>query len=122
MPHLICLAPDAVRAQRLGDFLAAALPTVTVEVRVDPGDAPRVSDAASASAAPALAAALDHASAMLAQAERASTLRHALNNPLAALLAESQLLEMDAPTPAQRETAERMVALCRRMIAIIRDG
>src|SRR5688500_1551689 len=103
-PHLICFAPDAARAQRLGDFLATALPTVTIEVRVEPGGAPRLSDETAPSAAPALVAALDHASATLARGERASELRHALNNPLAALLAEAQLLEMDAPTPEQRET------------------
>lgn len=121
-PHLICLAPDPVRAQRLGDFLATALPTITIEVRVEPGEPPRIADESGPGAAPALAAAIDHASAMLARGERASELRHALNNPLAALLAEAQLLEMDAPAPAEREAAERMVALCRRMIGLVREG
>lgn len=120
--RLICLAPDADRAQRLGDFLAAALPTITIEVRVEPGEPPRLSDESAPGAAAALAAALDHASAMLARGARSSELRHALNNSLAALLAEAQLLEMDAPAAAEREAARRMVALCRRMIALVREG
>jgi signal transduction histidine kinase len=44
--------------------------------------------------------------------------QHELNNPLAALLAESQLLELD-PTlnQEQRESVKRIVDLARRVIA-----
>jgi signal transduction histidine kinase len=44
--------------------------------------------------------------------------QHEMNNPLAALLAESQLLELD-PTLSQeqRESVKRIVDLARRVIA-----
>lgn len=49
------------------------------------------------------------------------SLQHTLNNPLAGLLAELQLLELDELTPPQREGVERAIALCRRVIQIVRD-
>lgn len=48
-------------------------------------------------------------------------LQHTLNNPLAALLAELQLLEMEELTPPHRESVERMIGLCRRVIMIVRE-
>ena len=48
-------------------------------------------------------------------------LQHTLNNPLAALLAELQLLEMDELPPDHREAVERMIGLCRRLITIVRE-
>jgi signal transduction histidine kinase len=48
--------------------------------------------------------------------------QHKLNNPLAALLAEAQLLGMeDALDAQQRASVERIVALVRRLIGIVRD-
>ena len=48
--------------------------------------------------------------------------QHQLNNPLAALLAESQLLAAD-PTlgDEQREAVDRMIAIVRRIIELVRD-
>jgi signal transduction histidine kinase len=44
--------------------------------------------------------------------------QHEMNNPLAALLAESQLLELDPTlTAEQRESVKRIVELARRVIA-----
>ena len=44
--------------------------------------------------------------------------QHEMNNPLAALLAESQLLELDATlTEEQRDSVRRIVELARRVIA-----
>ena len=44
--------------------------------------------------------------------------QHEMNNPLAALLAESQLLELDPTlTGEQRESVKRIVDLARRVIA-----
>ena len=44
--------------------------------------------------------------------------QHEMNNPLAALLAESQLLELDPNlTGEQRESVKRIVDLARRVIA-----
>lgn len=44
--------------------------------------------------------------------------QHEMNNPLAALLAESQLLELDETlTAEQRDSVKRIVDLARRVIA-----
>lgn len=48
-------------------------------------------------------------------------LQHTLNNPLAGLLAELQLLEMDDLAPEQRAAVGRAIALCRRVIQIVKD-
>jgi signal transduction histidine kinase len=48
-------------------------------------------------------------------------LQHTLNNPIAGLLAELQLLEMDDLTTNQREGVERSIALVRRLITIVRE-
>lgn len=48
-------------------------------------------------------------------------LQHSLNNPLAGLLAELQLLEMEELTPEQREAVARCLGLCRRVIQIVRE-
>lgn len=49
------------------------------------------------------------------------SLQHNLNNPLAGLLAELQLLEMeDLPEP-QRAAVERCIELTRRVVQIVRE-
>lgn len=48
-------------------------------------------------------------------------LQHALNNPLAALLAELQLLELEELRPEHRESVERAIGLVRRVITLVRD-
>ena len=48
--------------------------------------------------------------------------QHQLNNPLAALLAESQLLAADPELAGeQAEAVDRMIAIVRRIIALVRD-
>ena len=48
--------------------------------------------------------------------------QHQLNNPLAALLAESQLLAMEPTLDAQHRVAvERIIELVRRVIGTVRD-
>ena len=61
---------------------------------------------------------------LVAAGEIALRLQHALNNPLAGLLAESQLMLMDPQPPDQQASLERIVGLCRRMIEMTRtlDG
>jgi len=49
------------------------------------------------------------------------SLQHTLNNPIAGLLAELQLLEMDDLTDSQRGGVERSIALVRRLITIVRE-
>ena len=50
----------------------------------------------------------------------ALSLQHGINNPLAALLAEAQLLQLEDLTSEQRASADRMVELCRRIVALVR--
>jgi signal transduction histidine kinase len=56
----------------------------------------------------------------LAVAEVALQLQHALSNPLAALLAEAQLLELEQLLPEHRTAVHRIIELCRRMSATLR--
>ena len=54
--------------------------------------------------------------------KNAARIQHAMNNPLAALLAEEQLLSMEATLSAeQRESVDRMIELTRRVIVLVRD-
>ena len=73
-----------------------------------------------AATAPARTA-LDRAQRLIAAGEIALRLQHSLNNPLAALLAESQLLEMEDLSPEHHEAVERIVEQLRRVIAIVRQ-
>ncbi len=50
----------------------------------------------------------------------ALSLQHGINNPLAALLAETQLLQLEDLTSEQRASADRMVELCRRLVGLVR--
>ncbi|MBA2686412.1 MAG: hypothetical protein H0U66_18150 [Gemmatimonadaceae bacterium] len=47
--------------------------------------------------------------------------QHSLNNPLAALLAEAQLLGMETLDPEHRAAVDRMTELVRRLITLVRD-
>lgn len=53
---------------------------------------------------------------LIAAGEIALKFQHSLNNPLAGILAEAQLLQLDPVTPEQHEALERIVALCRRIV------
>jgi hypothetical protein len=46
------------------------------------------------------------------------SLQHALNDPIAGLLAELHLLEMHDVTPDQRAGVQRSVTIVRRLIAV----
>jgi signal transduction histidine kinase len=48
-------------------------------------------------------------------------LQHTLNNPLAGLLAELQLLELEDLAPEHRASVERSIGLVRRIITIVRE-
>jgi DNA-binding NarL/FixJ family response regulator len=69
---------------------------------------------------PAIAEELARARRLIAAGEIALKLQHALNNPLAALLAEAQLLEMEPLAPEHKMAAKRMVELCRRTNEVVR--
>jgi signal transduction histidine kinase len=49
------------------------------------------------------------------------SLQHTLNNPLAGLLAELQLLQMEDLAPEHRASVGRAVDLVRRLIKIVKD-
>lgn len=51
----------------------------------------------------------------------AKNLKHTLNNPLGAILAELQLLELEDLGPEQREGVERALVQVRRLMGIIRE-
>lgn len=78
---------------------------------------------------PAIAAALEQsemplndqvmrARRLVAAGEIALHLQHDINNPLAGLLAELQLMELDPLAPVHAEAVKRMLTICRRLIAI----
>lgn len=57
---------------------------------------------------------------LIAAGEIALGLQHSLNNPLAALLAEAQLLEMEPLAEEHLQAVRRMVDMCRRLASIVR--
>ena len=63
---------------------------------------------------------LSRVRAQLALGEAARTLQHALNNPLTALLAEAQLLELEALPDEHRASVHRILELARRLVALSR--
>jgi signal transduction histidine kinase len=61
---------------------------------------------------------------LMAAGELALRLQHSLNNPLAALLAEAQLLELEPLAAEHRASVERIIELSRRVVEVVRglDG
>ena len=61
---------------------------------------------------------------LVAAGELALRLQHSLNNPLAAILAETQLMQLDVTNEDERAALERIVSMCRRMVDLLRglDG
>jgi hypothetical protein len=70
--------------------------------------------------APGVTAELRQARRIFAAGQAALSLQHAINNPLAALLAEAQLLQLEELSAEQRGSVDRMVELCRRVVALVR--
>jgi signal transduction histidine kinase len=67
------------------------------------------------------AAGMDPAARLQEIRQLAGQLQHDMNNPLAALLAELQLLGMEEDLPAQHRTSvERSIELLRRVIGLTR--
>lgn len=99
-------------------MLARLCPTANAALLVDAlhaecnGDAARTSGAA--------ARELARVRTQLLAGEHASRLRHALNNPLTALVAEAQLLEMEPLSGEHLQSVARLVALARRVVAASR--
>ena len=57
---------------------------------------------------------------LVASGESTMRIQHALNNPLAALMAEAQLLELEPLTEENLAAVKRIVQLCRRMVVMVR--
>ena len=57
---------------------------------------------------------------LVAMGETTSRIQHTLNNPLTALLAEAQLLEMENLADEHRAAVKRMIELCRRLVVMVR--
>jgi signal transduction histidine kinase len=68
--------------------------------------------------------ALRHNQRLIAAGELAMRLQHSLNNPLAALLAEAQLLELEELAPDHEASVQRIIELTRRVVEVVRglDG
>ena len=76
--------------------------------------------AAAAEGEQGMTADLRQARRIFAAGQAALSLQHAINNPLAALLAEAQLLQLEQLTAEQRGSVDRMVELCRRIVGLVR--
>ena len=57
---------------------------------------------------------------LVAMGEATSNIQHTLNNPLTALLAEAQLLEMEELGAEHRAAVKRIIELCRRLVGMVR--
>lgn len=58
---------------------------------------------------------------LLAAGEIAMKMQHSLNNPLAALLAEAQLLQLENLAPEHQQAIGRIIELSRRLIEVTRS-
>jgi signal transduction histidine kinase len=81
---------------------------------------PQLADLMAAAAAP-YADQVMRARRLVAAGEIAMGLQHALNNPIAGIMAEAQLMQLDEVVPEKAEALARMVALCRRLIELTRS-
>jgi signal transduction histidine kinase len=102
-----------------GDSIAPLATAITDSIRsqVNPDHESAISSAISLRA-------LRQTQRLLAAGDLATRLQHSLNNPLAALLAEAQLLELEPLLPDHRASVERIIELSRRVIDVVRalDG
>ena len=103
---------NRIGAQRVGEHdlareLLAFLTDYTARISDTEGEAARASVA--------------RAQRLIAAGEIALGLQHALNNPLAGLLAEEQLLEMEDLPAEQKLAVKRMIDLTRRLVALVRE-
>ena len=58
---------------------------------------------------------------IFAAGQAALALQHGINNPLGALMAEAQLLQLEELNAEQRDSVDRMVELCRRITLLVRQ-
>jgi signal transduction histidine kinase len=117
-------ASDEASVDRLGarccELSGEALSPLAAAV----GDSIRVQRGESDAGSRAAVRALRQTQRLFAAGELAMRLQHSLNNPLAALLAEAQLLELEPLPPDHRGSVERIIEMTRRVINVVRglDG
>ena len=117
-------ASDAASIARLGARVCSLDDQAVVSLGAAVADALRTDDADSATAGAVALRAVRQTQRLIAAGELAMRLQHSLNNPLAGLLAEAQLLELETLPADHRESVERIIELCRRVIEVVRgmDG
>lgn len=115
---LVTAAPDDAALRATADSLG--VPAVA-RARID-GSPSELALALTAALdnEPAVTAELRQARRIFAAGQSALSLQHAINNPLAALLAEAQLLQLEELSAEQRGSVDRMVELCRRIVTLVR--
>jgi signal transduction histidine kinase len=114
-------SPEVSDAASLGarciphDGIAASLGPAVADAVAASGDEPGAAE---------VRAAMRRTQRLVAAGEIALRMQHSLNNPLAALLAEVQMLAMEPLDAEHQEAVDRIVDLCRRVIGIVRrlDG
>jgi signal transduction histidine kinase len=117
-------SPDVAAGDRLGGRYCSLDGESLVPLATAISDAIRVQAGANEAASAIALKALRQTQRMIAAGELATRLQHSLNNPLAGLLAEAQLLELERLTPDHRASVERIIELARRVIDVVRalDG
>jgi signal transduction histidine kinase len=111
-PSAADLAPLGIGAVIPANELAMELPAVLLQLLLLERRAGR-----SPTSRAALAS-LRRVQSLMCAAGLASTLQHKLNNPLAALLAEAQLLQLESLPREHAASVARIVELCRRVIDV----
>jgi signal transduction histidine kinase len=111
-------APDAAEARagldRLGAHHTIAMESLTSSLPAAVLEASRLDESAP------LVQEVRRAQRLMAAGEIARKVQHDVNNPLTALLAEAQLLEMEPMSEEQRQAVNRIIDLCRRAAAVVR--
>ena len=106
--RLLALAPSRCVARAA---MATALPAALVELSTRPDLGEELG---------AIEKELRRTQQLVAMGEATSRIQHTLNNPLTALLAEAQLLEMEELSDEHRAAVKRMIELCRRLVVMVR--
>lgn len=117
-------ATDQASVARLGARTCALNGDIVAPLAIAIADALSLAEASDSSVVSAAVRSLRQTQRLLAAGELAMRLQHSLNNPLAALLAEAQLLELEELTADHRGSVERIIELARRVIEVVRglDG
>jgi signal transduction histidine kinase len=101
--------------------IGGALPTGELATALPPALADQRELQEAAMRSPVAAQLLDslrQLQALVAVGQAAGGLKHRLNNPLAALLAEAQMMELEPLSPDHASALKRIVELCRRVISV----